>query len=247
LNASSIDVQMEKKGIILYKEVNETPEYLSYWGLRNIAVAKANYLRRHHNIVPGKIILIHFQNHRENIVWFWAAILAKCVPAMSTPIVKSSEGRMSHLAHLHQLLLDPLVVTSQDLLDSDFAGNKLLHIVSVPETEIFKFKEASTTFATADHQTSLNVLEHDQHDGNESTNDNYSLKYQTTNGSGRRSTTSLQGVAVLMLTSGSTGSAKAVSLTHEQIMTACKGKLLHLPLPKDATILNWVGLDHVGS
>jgi acyl-coenzyme A synthetase/AMP-(fatty) acid ligase len=57
----------------------------------------------------------------------------------------------------------------------------------------------------------------------------------------------LDGVAALMFISGSTGVAKAVCLSHEQILAACSGKSRHMPLAGDATVLNWIGLDHVGS
>ena len=54
-------------------------------------------------------------------------------------------------------------------------------------------------------------------------------------------------VAVLMLTSGSTGSAKAVPLRHGQLLTAIQGKSTHHgTLPGDV-FYNWVGLDHVAS
>ncbi|KAL4744740.1 hypothetical protein BDW72DRAFT_187919 [Aspergillus terricola var. indicus] len=54
-------------------------------------------------------------------------------------------------------------------------------------------------------------------------------------------------VAVLMLTSGSTGSAKAVPLRHGQLLTAIQGKSSHHgTLPGDV-FYNWVGLDHVAS
>ncbi|KAI1737829.1 hypothetical protein F4680DRAFT_460178 [Xylaria scruposa] len=59
--------------------------------------------------------------------------------------------------------------------------------------------------------------------------------------------------AVLMLTSGSTGNAKAVSLTHRQILAAISGKAKIRPLPKDhvASLVEihlqalWLGVDQV--
>ena len=54
-------------------------------------------------------------------------------------------------------------------------------------------------------------------------------------------------LAVLMLTSGSTGSAKAVSLTHQQLRASVYGKLAAISLSDDAVLLNWVALDHVAS
>ncbi|KFA61393.1 hypothetical protein S40285_03621 [Stachybotrys chlorohalonatus IBT 40285] len=54
-------------------------------------------------------------------------------------------------------------------------------------------------------------------------------------------------LAILTLTSGSTGSAKAVRLTHRQVMAAVSGKSMVRELPKDKPFLNWIGLDHVAS
>ncbi|KAL6712850.1 hypothetical protein ACLMJK_009562 [Lecanora helva] len=51
--------------------------------------------------------------------------------------------------------------------------------------------------------------------------------------------------AVLMLTSGSSGNAKAVCLRHDQIVAAIKGKASVIKLNTQHAFLNWVGLDHV--
>jgi acyl-CoA synthetase (AMP-forming)/AMP-acid ligase II len=54
-------------------------------------------------------------------------------------------------------------------------------------------------------------------------------------------------VAVLMLTSGSTGNSKAVALTHSQILHAVVGKSLLHHTTEDDVFLNWTGLDHVAN
>ncbi|KAL1986900.1 hypothetical protein VTN96DRAFT_5317 [Rasamsonia emersonii] len=56
-----------------------------------------------------------------------------------------------------------------------------------------------------------------------------------------------QDLALLMLTSGSTGHAKAVCLTHSRILAALAGKSLCLPVENRFALLNWIGLDHVAS
>jgi hypothetical protein len=52
---------------------------------------------------------------------------------MSTPFSKNREGRISHLAHLHHLLLNPIVITSRELLNEDFVDNTLLRCLAVED------------------------------------------------------------------------------------------------------------------
>ncbi|KAF2793762.1 putative polyketide synthase PksJ [Melanomma pulvis-pyrius CBS 109.77] len=245
-------------GVIFYSAKNTPPEYLSYRELRNEALHKASCLRGYHGFVPGRIVLVHFRSHRENMLWFWASILAGCIPAMSTPLVNNREGRISHLAHLHRLLLDPIVITSQELMSSDFAESALRCVATEvietlghaslkdnidghtsPKGNIDGPAEtwSDSTISSEDGMGSSNSVQNDTID-KDTPWDAQNLLDQLT---------SLEGVAALMLTSGSTGAAKAVCLSHEQILTACKGKLSHMPLPQGAVVLNWIGLDHVGS
>lgn len=53
--------------------------------------------------------------------------------------------------------------------------------------------------------------------------------------------------AVLMLTSGSTGNAKAVTLRHGQILKAVQGKIVYHGNRNCDSFLNWIGLDHVAN
>ncbi|KAL3472346.1 acetyl-CoA synthetase-like protein [Aspergillus californicus] len=52
--------------------------------------------------------------------------------------------------------------------------------------------------------------------------------------------------ALMLLTSGSTGPAKAVCLSHRQLLASLAGKLSVVPLGK-GSFLNWIRLDHVAS
>lgn len=53
--------------------------------------------------------------------------------------------------------------------------------------------------------------------------------------------------SVFMLTSGSSGNAKAVELRPAQIVAAVKGKSDNLESNKDDIFLNWIGFDHVAN
>jgi acyl-CoA synthetase (AMP-forming)/AMP-acid ligase II len=54
-------------------------------------------------------------------------------------------------------------------------------------------------------------------------------------------------LAVLMLTSGSTGNSKAVALTHRQLLCSVQGKSQLHKTTKNDVFLNWTGLDHVAN
>ncbi|KAI7975681.1 hypothetical protein EIK77_004036 [Talaromyces pinophilus] len=54
-------------------------------------------------------------------------------------------------------------------------------------------------------------------------------------------------LALLMLTSGSTGNPKVVCLDHRNIISAVAGKASVRTLPSNRPFLNWIGLDHVAS
>jgi acyl-CoA synthetase (AMP-forming)/AMP-acid ligase II/thioesterase domain-containing protein len=53
--------------------------------------------------------------------------------------------------------------------------------------------------------------------------------------------------AVLMLTSGSSGKAKAVVLRHNQILASVAGKSEFMKTSRKDVFLNWIGFDHVAS
>ena len=257
------------------------PARLSYSELRILATQKADLLRRYEDIIPGKIILIHFQNHLENIIWFWASILAGCVPALSTPLINNHEGRVSHFKHLHRLLLDPIIITRQELVSSDFAENDILRVIAVEAVERLSCSKSGAT-VQIQANSSANVLSngypnrlmnchadklsdgttncvanalpnglsncHTHGHSEISTNGSTSgLINSHANSLTSGATCSTEGVAVLMLTSGSTGNAKAVCLTHKQILAAISGKLSDMPLPQKSVLLNWIALDHVAS
>ncbi|MEW2527374.1 non-ribosomal peptide synthetase [Streptomyces sp. NPDC047071] len=54
-------------------------------------------------------------------------------------------------------------------------------------------------------------------------------------------------LALLMLTSGSTGASKAVELTHANLLAAVAGKAGALGLGPDDTMMNWISADHIAA
>lgn len=178
---------------------------LSYKELRDQAQSNAALVNQTLNFKKSRLVLLHFGDHLDNIVWFWSVVYADCTPVMSTPFTDNIEQRLKHIQHLHILLEDPLCITSSTSLD-DFSRQDILKPITVEDLLPKSSSEKSHHYV---------------------------------------STGAVTDPAILMLTSGSSGNAKAVCLSHEQILAAVKGKASVVRLDTRNAFLNWVGLDHV--
>ena len=195
--------------IIAYPNGNVTDmasaQRLSYKELRDQAQSNAALLCQKLGFRKDRLVLLHFGDHLDNIVWFWSVMYAGCTPVMSTPFTNNVQQRQKHIQHLHSLLKDPVCITSYASL-GDFSGQDILKPIVVKDLLPKSSSEKS-------------------------------LRYV--------STSVVTDPAILMLTSGSSGNAKAVCLGHEQIFAAIKGKASVVKLDTRNAFLNWVGLDHV--
>lgn len=201
------------RGLIIYLPGRvDTPCKVTYEELRVQATYNAQLLCRIDGLSKGSVILLHFDNHLDSIIWLWSVLYAGFLPAMSTPFSNDPKQRDKHLSHLSALLKNPLCITRQSLFN-DFTGSKSLRLEAV---ETLNLKSNPT----------MNVMER--------------------LGSAQAPLCS-HDRALLMLTSGSTGNAKAVVLRHEQIIASIAGKASVRQLPRDHAFLSWVGLDHVAS
>ncbi|CAF9917365.1 hypothetical protein IMSHALPRED_003547 [Imshaugia aleurites] len=199
------------RGLIAYLPGRvDTPCRLTYEEVRLQAIHNAEILRRIDGLTSDSVILLHFDNHLDNIIWFWSVLYSGYLPAMSTPFSNDPKQRDKHLSHLYTLLKDPFCITRQSLIH-DFADSKTIRVEAVeklnPNTKLAMNGIEKLGLA----QTPLHL--HDR--------------------------------ALLMLTSGSTGNAKAVVLSYEQVIASVAGKASARQLPRDHAFLNWVGLDYV--
>jgi acyl-CoA synthetase (AMP-forming)/AMP-acid ligase II/thioesterase domain-containing protein len=155
------------------------------------------------------IVLLHFDQHFDTILWFWAVLLAGGLPVLSPPFSNVEEHRGQHILALSDLLQSPICLTTSKLLPQFGEGHGI---------ELWTIEQLL-------EQKIQNLFVEDWTDPHEDTNSG--------------------DLAVLMMTSGSTGNAKAVQLTHQQVLAAVAGKAGHRALPSDRPFLNWIGLDHV--
>jgi len=201
----------------------EIPRVITYSEILREARFKSDILRSLDNVQAGRVILLHLSNHLSGIIWFWAALYAGCLPAMSTPFSNNPDDRLRHIEHLSKMLNDPLVITSESSLDQ-FSGQQSLQPITVEALETLELANRG-----AKPSQDLEAQSHPVHP-------NTILEEPLP-----------EDTALLMLTSGSTGNAKAVCLSHGQILAAVAGKASVIQLPSDGSFFNWIGLDHVAS
>jgi acyl-CoA synthetase (AMP-forming)/AMP-acid ligase II len=195
------------RGLIAYPLGNtETSRTMTYRDLRETAIHNSLVLRAIEGFSQGSVILLHFNEHLDNITWFWSVLYAGCIPALSTPFTNNASQRDKHIKHLHTLLGDPMCLTRSASL-SDFPTQPILKVLTIES-----LGEGPASSETGEFQLST------IHPGD---------------------------TAALMLTSGSTGDSKAVCLSHEQVLSAIKGKASIRPVGGGFSCLNWTGIDHV--
>ncbi|KAJ5902061.1 hypothetical protein N7495_002589 [Penicillium taxi] len=199
------------KGISIYPPgQTEIPQVrITYAELLNDALDLARRVKSIPSITPQTIVLIHLDNHHDNIRWLWAVIAAGLVPAISTPFTNDVDQRKKHILHLQHVLRNPIILTKK---------RQVSEFLDIPGSRLYTIEDLKESY-------------HMQ--GADSWNDGY------TKGPGD--------LAALMLTSGSTGNAKAVSLRHGQVIHAVIGKSLYHETRGDDVFLNWIGMDHVAN
>lgn len=72
-------------------------------------------LRLAGTVSPGKIILTYFDNHKDNIIWFWSIVAAGGVPAVLSPLATDSGTRVGQLENIKSIFGAPTVITNQRL------------------------------------------------------------------------------------------------------------------------------------
>lgn len=170
-------------------------------------------------------MLLHFDEHWDTIVWFWATLLANGVPVLSSPFSNNEAHRHQHIQGLSDLLQTPICITRSKLVEQFDGAQSSLQLHTV-ESLCHNASQSGLPKSKQNLVLSSSGIE----------SQSGSLKYPGG-----------QSLAMLMLTSGSTGVAKAVCLSHKQIFAAVSGKASVRPLHRDGAFLNWIGLDHVAS
>jgi long-subunit acyl-CoA synthetase (AMP-forming)/thioesterase domain-containing protein len=200
-----------------------TEKAISYEDLYTLALERTMLLQSIEAFSTGSVVVLHFDNHYDNILWFWATVLCGGIPCPCPPLSKNEDQRRLYIEHLHTQFEDPVFLTTRGL-HGDFTGNAGLRI---------------------------GIVDHKRY--GETKGEDKQLERNGTMSLSKGGFTNVpiepkpEDIAVLMLTSGSTGRPKAVAITNRQINAAISGKTSVRQLTATSSFLNWIGFDHVAS
>lgn len=220
--AAAAESEASSKCLLFYPPGNTNcPRTVSYRSLYNQATEISIILRGLEFFKKKGSVLLHLDDHWDTILWFWAVLLAQGLPVLSSPFSNVEDHRQKHIRALSTLLESPICITRSESVNlfGDDHGMQLLTIESLLDN------------TTPPNSTGSDACQA-RCDAEEQINDD---------------NTSDSDLSMLMLTSGSTGNAKAVRLTHKQVLASVAGKSAIRLLPSKNPFLNWVGLDHVGA
>ncbi|CCT61194.1 hypothetical protein IAQ61_004987 [Plenodomus lingam] len=236
----------EKSGRLFCYSFGNTckPKEITYTSLFKEAKIISCTIQRLKQFRIGHPILLHFDDHWDVILWFWSVVFAGGLPVLSSPFSNIEEDRHRHIQNLSTLLESPICFTRSKFLR--LFGNShdiLLHSIEsvIDESEQGSSHADISRTNSDNHHAEIPLNGHNN--GPASTFNRISTRKDTNFGQ----TNGVNGgdLLMLMLTSGSTGNAKAVCFTHEQVLAAVAGKSSIRWLPRDRPFLNWIGLDHV--
>ncbi|KAK7745608.1 hypothetical protein SLS62_009786 [Diatrype stigma] len=192
----------------------------------------------------GQPLLLHFDDHWDTVLWFWSVLLAGGVPVISTPFSNAEEDRSQHIKALSGLLQAPLCFTRSSLLPL-FGKGQHFHLKTVES--LLEEARAGSAHGESEGRVSSQAPQSNQETVNAALDEVQHLDPDVFGLNGKEAIAGREDCPpmMLLLTSGSTGNAKAVKFSHSQVLTAVAGKAALRPNPPDQPFLNWIGLNHV--
>ena len=131
--------------------------YTSYTDLLQVAEVNACLIQAIPDINPDSVVLLHFDDQLDSIIWFWAAITAGYLPAISTPLTNHLDQRRKHLKNLQTVLRFPIILTRRRLVP-EFSGIDGLIVHSVESLTLCNIQSAGFPEATRKGEEETAVL-----------------------------------------------------------------------------------------
>ncbi|KAF2087087.1 putative non-ribosomal peptide synthase-like protein [Saccharata proteae CBS 121410] len=192
------------------------PEFLTYKDLLREVMTNAAKLRQADVVSPRKPVVLYFNTHRDNVIWYWSVVTAGGIPALLSPLSNNEVTLAGELDNINKLFNGPTVLTTKQLsrLFRPIEGIKSITVHSVA---MVKLEEGLGMEMGISGNVDEVVDE--------------GIGYEDS-------------LATLLFTSGSTGYAKAVEYTHKQLVDSSRLKSTFHKMDSSKTFLSWISFDH---
>ncbi|KAK8159613.1 putative non-ribosomal peptide synthase-like protein [Phyllosticta citrichinensis] len=91
------------------------PEVFTYEQLLREALTNAAKLRQADIIPEHRRIVLYFDNHRDNCIWYWSVIAAGGVPALLSPLSNNQTTLIGELENVNKTFSGPTILTTKSL------------------------------------------------------------------------------------------------------------------------------------
>lgn len=125
--------------IVLYHNdtLDQQPTTISYQDLYERSLVRADHLLSNEVFKRQPIVLLHVDNHVDQIEWFWAIVAAGGVPCMSTTFTNDLAQRRKHIRALQKTLTQPFILTTEALVP-EFCNLDGLELHTIPSPNLAK-------------------------------------------------------------------------------------------------------------
>ncbi|KAF2137182.1 uncharacterized protein K452DRAFT_258153 [Aplosporella prunicola CBS 121167] len=181
---------------------DQEAETLTYADIFREVMFNAAKLRAGGIVTSQKCIVLYFNTHRANTIWYWSVVAAGGIPALLSPLSNNATTLTGELDNVNKLFQGPTILTSKQLsgtfkLIPGFKTTTIQQVAIIPNTPVQEENAANS-----------------------------------------------DALATLLFTSGSTGYAKAVEYTHEQLICSSKLKSKFHRMDSSKTFMSWISFDH---
>ncbi|KAH7377885.1 putative non-ribosomal peptide synthase-like protein [Pyrenochaeta sp. MPI-SDFR-AT-0127] len=89
--------------------------FMTYADILGEAESNAAKLRAHGTVTPHKCIVLYFNTHRDNVIWYWSIVAAGGLPALLSPLSSNEITLAGELNNINKLFSGPTILTSKKL------------------------------------------------------------------------------------------------------------------------------------
>lgn len=119
--------------------------------------SNAAKLLEHDVVTKNKIVVLYFDTHRENAIWYWSTVAAGGVPALLSPLSSNDTTLVGELDNVNKLFKGPTILTTKRLA-KPFRSIPSLHTTTVEVVAATEIKEDSSKTANAETINSADEL-----------------------------------------------------------------------------------------